>query len=379
MQVGSELLANFTNQANLPYRGRAYDKVLMNTYKALNYLQLGDVEAARVEINRSLNRQRDAVADNAKQIEVAEAAARKTERGRVSDGGQTVRYDVSRAEQDPRLQSSLSGMQSQLDRKIIQSYGDYVNPFAVYLDGLFHLYQGVDGSDLERARKSLARVAAMVPANPYLDADITAAETGRIPDGLTYVIYETGLAPWREQLRIDVPTFIVSQTLSYVGASVPKLAFSSSYLGALRASDGSGLLYQSAEVADMDSVVAQDFSNEWPAILTRTLISAGTKIALDATLQKQARDNFGEQGQLLVGILSALTQYAVNVADTRSWRSLPKEFQLIRLATPENRQIILETDLSQKTITVEPGRINVVYVKSVTQIAPLQIAQFKLK
>jgi len=59
VKLGSEFGAAMTNQANLPYRGRAYDKVMMNTYKAVGYLALGEKDKARVELNRSLQRQRD--------------------------------------------------------------------------------------------------------------------------------------------------------------------------------------------------------------------------------------------------------------------------------------------------------------------------------
>ena len=59
VKVGSEVGAALTNQATLPYRGRAYDKVMMDTYKAINCLQLGNKDRARVELNRALQRERD--------------------------------------------------------------------------------------------------------------------------------------------------------------------------------------------------------------------------------------------------------------------------------------------------------------------------------
>ena len=42
VKVGNEAGALLSNQANLPYTGRAYDGIMLNTYKALNYLQLGE-------------------------------------------------------------------------------------------------------------------------------------------------------------------------------------------------------------------------------------------------------------------------------------------------------------------------------------------------
>lgn len=54
--VGSILV----NDAVLDYSGTAYDGIMINTYKALNFWQQGDQQNARVEFNRALDRQRRA-------------------------------------------------------------------------------------------------------------------------------------------------------------------------------------------------------------------------------------------------------------------------------------------------------------------------------
>lgn len=77
MSVSREAIAAVTNLTTLPYEGFAYDKIMMNTYKALNYLELGDYEKARVELNRAYERQRDAVYINSKRIEKAQEEVEK--------------------------------------------------------------------------------------------------------------------------------------------------------------------------------------------------------------------------------------------------------------------------------------------------------------
>lgn len=379
IKVGSEVASTLTNQANMPYRGRAYDKVLMNTYKALNYMQLGDVDSARVELNRALLRQREAVEDNAKRLEEAQEVAEKAKNGEVGEDGEQVTYDVDKAREDPGVAAVLDEVQAELDAKIVQTYADYVNPFAVYLDGLFYLYHGVDSSDLERSRKSLERVTQMVPENSFVGADLEAATSGAVPEGVTYVLFETGLAPWRDQLKIEIPTFIVTSGISYVGASFPRLKFTDNYLPYAGVSIAGMEPVNTAVVADMDSVVARDFKNEWPSILTRTMISTVTKAALDAMIQKQVGDNFGWGAQLATKLATAATQSAINIADTRTWQTLPKQYQIARVVTPVDGQITITTDLTTKTVSVEPGAINAVYIKSISPLAPLQVAQFKIK
>jgi len=380
IKVGSEGLSLVTNLSNLPYRGRAYDKVMLDTYNALNYLQLGEFDPARVSLNRALQRQRDAVELNQKHIAEAQREADKARAGEIKDEkGKGASYDVDRAQNDPATGPALSSALAESTAPI-RAYGDYVNPFAVFLDGLFFTVRGENGADWERGRKSFERLAALVPENPYVAADRAlgaAAAEGKIPSGLTYVIFETGTGPARDQLRIDIPTFLVSSRLAYVGAAFPRLKFNDNYIPSLTVTGG-GRTLATATVASMDGVVANDFKNEWPAIVTKTLIGTATKAIIQAIVQKQLSDQNPTLG-LLGGLGMTVLNYSTNIADTRTWLTLPKEFQYARLATPANRQLALTAGTQTKTITLDPGAVNVVYVKSVSTTAPLLVSQFVLK
>ena len=429
LSVSAESAALLTNQSNIPYRGRGYDKVMLHTYQTLNYLQLGDADAARVELNRALQRQRDAVDANAKRIAEAQKLAQEAKSGGVQDekGRQGSSYDVDKAKSDPRTSAGFSSIEGKFNAAILP-YGDYVNPFTTFLDALVFTHQAADASDLERARKSWERVLNFAPSNPYVRTDYadaepdlqrraspaapvglsvssssetaapavavaaavtadTAVAPAALPPGaplpppgsLTYVIFETGSAPYRDQTRIDIPLFLVTNGISYVGAAFPRVETVSGQAPALTITTGEGAGYTTALVASIDSVVALDFKNEWPTILTKTLISTATKATIDAILQKQIQDQAGATGALLFKLASAATQAAVNIADTRTWRSLPKEFQYARLATPANRLLTLSAAGQTTTIQVEPAAVNVVYVKSPAASAPLLATQFILK
>lgn len=381
VKLGSEVGSAFTNQANQPYRGRSYDKVMMNTYKALNYLTLGDRDRARVELNRSLQRQRDAVADNEKRIAAAQDDAAKAARGELKDeSGKSAAYDSQKALNDPKTGPAL---QSALNQSLapMKPYGDYVNPYSVFLDGLYFSVLGNDGSDWERGRKSLERVAQMVPENPYIRDDLNAAASaaeGKPITGVTYVIFETGTGPSRESVRVDIPTFLVTSKLAYVGAAFPKLVYNGDYLASLAVSAG-GQQVNTATVASIDSVIANDFKNAWPAIVTRTMITTATKAILQAVVQKQAEDRGGMWGGLAASIIMSGVNAATNVADTRNWNSLPKEIQYARIATPADRTLTLTAGAATRTITLEPGDVNVVYVKSTSTTSPVFVSQFALK
>jgi hypothetical protein len=57
-----------TNENIVPYAGEEYDGIMVNTYKALNFMALGNNELARVEFNRALDRQRRAAEKFAAEI-----------------------------------------------------------------------------------------------------------------------------------------------------------------------------------------------------------------------------------------------------------------------------------------------------------------------
>jgi len=375
VKLGSETGALLTSQANQPYRGRAYDRVMLHTYVAANYLKLGETDKARVELNRLLQSQRDAVEANAKKIAQAQEEAQKAKGAENGKPG----YDANAAKNDPKVSSSVAQMETELNANT-RGYEDYVNPFAVFLDGLFFGINAEGSSDMERARKSLQRVAAMSPDNPYAQADLAIANElhlGKSFDKTTYVIFETGSAPSREQWRIDLPIFVVTNRISYIGAAFPRLKFDNNFVPSLTvAADGAS--YTTALVSSMDSVIAQDFKNEWPAILTRTILSVAVKATADAVIQNQVKDQ-GFAAQIIAKAATVALQASTNIADTRSWTTLPKQFQYARFATPANGKVSLQVGGTSQEVQLVPGLVNLIWVKNVAPGLPSYVSQSLLK
>jgi hypothetical protein len=198
-------------------------------------------------------------------------------------------------------------------------------------------------------------------------------------------------------MQIDIP--IVFSKVSYVGAAFPTLQPQGNFQPELTVT-ADGKNYPTKTVASMDGIVALDFKNEMPVVITKTIAATITKavaayIANDAA--RQQNDTVG----LLVQMLTAGYQMAVNIADTRTWTTLPKEFQICRFPTPADGKIELATPNGQKTSVIlgagdgtkidltstngvqaslnTRGTVIVVYVRSITTGTPLLVSQFKLK
>jgi hypothetical protein len=432
VRLGNEAGAMLSNQDNLPYEGRDYDKVMLSTYKALNYIQLGDFEKARPELIRAFQRQQDAVENNKKQIEKAEekikkAAGDKTvaegekaaddktvtegekaaddktvtegekaaddktvteepklaaaEPGTVEEKTAKAESSADKARQDPKVSSALSTNYFELDT--LKAYADYVNPFPVYLDGIYFLNFSAGGSDLERARKSFERVRGLSGDNKYIKADLEAADTalrGEPVPPTTYIIFETGCAPWRGQIRIDIPLFFIgSGNVPYVGAAFPRLKFDDNYVSSLTVS-ADGTDDTTITVASMDSVVGQSFKNELPTIITKTLVSTTIKAGIAYGINKAVSDQNAIAG-IFAKVITGLGQAAMNIADLRTWTTLPKEFQICRIPTPTNQVITLSTPASAQKVEVkvEPNSVNLIYVKAINATNTLIVNQVKFK
>jgi hypothetical protein len=134
-------------------------------------------------------------------------------------------------------------------------------------------------------------------------------------------------------------------------------------------------------------------------VITKTIISTVTK-AVAAYIANDAARQANVWAGLASQIATAGYQMAVNIADTRTWTTLPKEFQICRFPTPADGKIELITPNGiRMPITLGAGDgakveltsnnaqaslnagalINVVYVKSITAGTPLLVSQFKLK
>jgi hypothetical protein len=378
VSISKETAALLSNQANLPYEGRDYDKVMLNAYKALNFLQLGEPDKARVELIRAYQRQQDAVENNKRRIEKTEEAANKLKESKEK-GADQAKDLADKAKADQKFNDKLQSAYSDLDG--LKLYADYVNPFVVYLDALFFMTAPMGASDLERSHKSFERVLGFTGENNFIKQDLETIDEvlkgGAVPP-TTYIIFETGCAPIRDQIRIDVPLFFVGRgNVPYAGAAFPTLKFQENYLTGLTVTSN-GKTETTVLLSSIDSVVGHSFKNELPTIITKTLLSTCVKAAAAYGINKAASNQDALAG-LITKIATGIYQAAVNIADTRTWTTLPKEFQFCRIPTPVDHKIQLCGPSGEPKIevTVEDG-VNLVYVKSTFASMPLIVSQTKL-
>lgn len=237
-----------------------------------------------------------------------------------------------------------------------EAYPDFVNPFTTYLAGLFFSMNG----DYNKASDLLKETYGMVKENSYVAADFKMVED--ILDGkkqscdLVWVVFENGAAPEKEEVRVDLPLFVLTNKVKYTGIAFPKLKINAQAYPYLTVKNNGKCLGSTQILADMDRVIQTEFKKDFPSMVTRAVISAMVK----SYAQYEAQRQFGDLG----GIIGGVYQLATTSADIRIWTALPKDFQVARILRPTDGklQIIVPGGVPMD-ITLPESRFSIIYVK----------------
>jgi hypothetical protein len=336
------------NENIIPYTGEEYDGIMVNTYKALNFMSLGENDTARVEFNRALDRQRRAKEKFAQEIAKLQ--------NDIDNSQKKTDTDVKRNVDNPEIQTLIANRYPNVYD--FKAYPDFVNPFTTYIAGVFFELIG----DYSKAAPLIKESYGMVSDNKYIGEDLVATE--QVLDGqnqlkdTVWVVFENGLGPVKEEFRIDIPLFVATNKVKYIGIALPSLKFRQQAYPYLTITAG-GRDYQTQQVADMDRIIQTEFNKDFKAILTRAIISATAKAVAQYALERQRRSSTS-----LASALVAVYSFATTAADVRIWTTLPKDFQVARFTMPADRTITVKAingELFQ--IKIPPCNNSLVYVK----------------
>jgi len=311
------------NENIIPYRGEEYDGIMVNVYKALNFMAEKKFDLARVEFNRALDRQRRAKEKFNEEIRKLQAELEKEQ--------QKDSFSKTNVE-NPETQELLAQKYPNLHN--FEAYPDFVNPFATYLAGVFFNLV----SDYSKAVDLLKESYGMVGDNAYIAEDLNITENvldgkGKLDDTI-WLVFENGLGPVKKEFRLDIPLYVATDKVKYIGIALPELQFRNRAYPYLVA-EVDGKDYKTCLVSDMDRVVQTEFSKDFKGILTRAIVSTTVKAIAQYAVEKQDSSASSSLASLFVAAYS----YATTAADVRIWTTLPKDFQIARFPKPKNGKL----------------------------------------
>jgi hypothetical protein len=321
-QVGSI----FVNEKTLPYRGEPFEKVLVNTFKASNYLFLHDYEGARVEIRRSFARQKENERKHEDEYERAqEEAARRGISSRRVSRAVDVHYED----------------QKEIVRSVKNLYED---AFAYYLSSIVYELN----REYNDAYIDLKKVQELRPGVPYVENDLLRMagrsglrdalkenenELGRQPrrwddkrEGNVIVFFGSGMAPRKTQIKISIPI----PSVGIVPIAFPKYEPVPNPVRYAALYDRQGHLHgRTFVLTDLEATAIRNLDDRMNTLALKQVFRSAVKGAM----VKTAREQGGWAADLVANLYNVFTEQA----DLRCWQTLPQNMQVARVFLPAGR------------------------------------------
>jgi len=349
-QVGYEALSLISNPGVKPYRAEDFEKVMVNYFKALNYIQSGNHEGAIVEARRMIIRLQ-----------------------KLNDQYKDRKNRYS----DDAFAHVIIGMMYDADR-------DYNNAFIAYRNALKayeEVYEGNFGlSAPEQLRKDILRTAYLTgfyDEVAHYEKLFGMEYRHRDPEGgELVVIWQNGFGPvkseWsinftilpgeagfvtfvNEEYGLTFPFYIGDRSpgeqaqlrdLSILRVAFPKyLERQPVFTGASLVWEGSNTPLELAE--NLNDIAFKTLQDRMLRELGNALLRVATKRALEVAAReatkgssKENKLDAGDIAPAAITIMNAITEKA----DTRNWQTLPHSIYYARINLPAGKkQLSLKT------------------------------------
>lgn len=299
-QVGALLMGD----SSRTYEGQDYEKVMLTTRMAMNRIHLGDLDAARVDIKRT--HEREAIIAEFRARQTAEAEKEAKEKGIKFESKDLNGYPVE----------TLN------DPEVMQLKNGYQNALSHYLAGFVYEALNEPGLAAPGYRKAIE----LRPSLTVLEEGLRGLDqrTGfqsrkRATDVL--FIVESGNAPGRQSQKVAFPV-PTPRGLVTVSFSFPVIYPNQNSMSLGQINLGPHAM-PAALVTDFNAMARKALQDELPGIRTRAAIRAIAK----AVAQDQVNKHLGPLAGLAANIAVMATE---SNADDRMWRGLPDRVFIAR-------------------------------------------------
>ncbi|NWA04263.1 COG3014 family protein [Pseudomonas gingeri] len=295
-QFGSFLV----NDKVRKYEGYDYEKVMLTTQMALNFLAVNDFENARTAIKKT--HEREAVIADLRDKQYLKSEEEADQQGIKTQYKDLQGYPVA----------SLNAPE------VVGLKNSYQSAFSHYLAG--YVYEALGEKDL--AAPGYRQAAELRPNTPLLEQALVNLDkpAGKDEDSDILIVVQSGLAPARDSIRIPLP-LPIDNGIVITPLSFPIIKSDTSTQGFTQIGvDGQPV--NLTALNSTDAMSRRALRDDMPGIILRTSVRAISRGIAQKNLNK-----VNPMAALAVGITSAVLEGA----DTRTWRTLPDTTQVVRL------------------------------------------------
>ncbi|HEY6093353.1 MAG TPA: hypothetical protein VIU93_00230 [Gallionellaceae bacterium] len=307
--VSENALSFIINDATVSYGGDDFEQVLVHLYMALNYLELGDKDAARVE----------SLQVDLKLREIGEKIAG----SKYTEDAFSLYLSGLIYEDEGEWSDALISY-----RQAYEAYKKYQQDYSLAVPTMLKY-------DLLRLTKRQGLPQELARYKKEFGLDLSQMPANQAGQGELIFVLSNGLVPIKREKALN-SLDPASGTL--VRIALPSYESRSNDVVAMRISVGEQQA-MSELMENVDGIARASLDSRMPAIMARSIARAVVKAAASKKAQQVARNgNNRNNDSSMVGLLGAVAvqvaAYATERADTRSWLTLPANIQLARLSLP---------------------------------------------
>tara|TARA_R110000751_G_scaffold73956_1_gene149708 strand:- start:60234 stop:61664 length:1431 start_codon:yes stop_codon:yes gene_type:complete len=339
----SNVAALVSSDNAIAYQVAPYEQTMLHSYQALNYLFLGQLESALVEVRRANLVQENALRENQQSLSKEQANFDKNALDQAYPSMSAMIGDIKNGFQNAYT-FYLSALLYEAALQPNDAYIDYKRALEIYPNNRY----------LQQDVLRLAKQLQMTDDLSLFTTQYGSYQPSKINNaGELVVLLENGAINPKQEVNIHLPI--------YKGFNQPRL-FSFAlpvYKGSLTRYpplqlDVAGKTYTSEQIVRLQSLASKQLQDQMPGLVTRQ--------ALRLIAKEQLRSSMSKQGGEIGNILAVIYNVSSEQADTRSWLTLPDEVQLLRLTLPAGKQQItlklgnkvelIEVDIQAKGISL---------------------------
>jgi len=307
LSLREQALSVTVNDATKAFTGEDYERVMVNNFLALNYLERGQLDAARVE---------------ALQVDVLlREKQQRTSKSNPYQEDAFARYLTGIIYEDEGEWSDA--MISY--RQAYEAYNRQLKAFGVALpESLKH--------DLIRLADRMGIADEAKRYREEFKIDQTLSEAELLERGEVIFVVNAGLAPLKREKAV---TALNPATGRIVRVAVPEYhARAHPFAFAKLSADSASAT--TSRVENVEAIAIKTLDSEMAGITARAIARAIAKDTLAGAASAAGSNNnsSGAAGAALLGLAVNLAGVFTERADTRSWFTLPGEIHLARLALP---------------------------------------------
>ncbi|MDQ1297889.1 MAG: uncharacterized protein QG558_427 [Campylobacterota bacterium] len=342
--IGAFIGSTLISKGSESYYGKGYERTLMHTLNALNYMMLSDFEGAAVEMRRMEQRQ---------EFWLKESEAKIKEASEEKEKARRQGSDITRIPTNYSLAAMLE------DQDVRALTNNYQDPFSYTLSSIIMDISGQSAASGNAGEISLKRALALNPdvSKAFVQLPISSPLQNNKME--VTIIVLSGEAPALKIEKIRFPIFHAAQ---YTSIDLPSYSLPINDINMATITTDQ-LHLQPPRLLKTDLMAYKTLKDELSGELAKSVVRATTK----AIAAKQVSDHFGNLGGFVASLLFDVGS-SYSDSGFRNWEVMPNSGYISKFEAIKSSTVTVKLDNNRESFVLPSDKKGILVL--ITYLTP---------